>query len=153
MSQHFFSTNGYGFSFNALTVVNGYHWTDAGFKSLIKKAPKLFAKAQGYLDGIGVSFETAEESDFENYENDNGYTGVEMMFCEAISEIEDIEFSYQNAEDATYCMVLPIYPWNEVSEKEKNLTQEQLDSIYANYTEMVYGKPVTGDYVTAEYYC
>lgn len=58
---------------------------------------------------------------------------VSMVLSNVINELEDINITYTtNFDNESFCVFSPMYPWN-LNEREKNLTYEALEDIFAKY--------------------
>lgn len=110
---------------------------------LIQTTPDLYAKVRKFIDEEcnGQIMETYDilTTYVENYGVSN-YGGIADILSEVINEVEHIEFSVaKDADDNLYLILPPTYPWEqrELSEQEKNLTEEETAKILSKYIRVI----------------
>lgn len=110
---------------------------------LIQTAPKLYENVKKYID------EECDGQITETYDILTSYvekygelycSGLAGILYEVILEVEGIELLQCTDYDGNaYLIYPPIYPWvlKEMSDKEKNLTEDCLKELYLKYLHIV----------------
>ena len=123
---------------------------------LIQLAPGLYERVKKYIDVFcdGQITETYDilESYVENC-GKNKYGGLAEIMYEVIIEVEGIELYVSfDFNGAAYLIYPPIYPWQlkNMSDKEKNLTEEALCELYAKYLHIITDEDLVVEYKSVE---
>ena len=123
---------------------------------LIQLAPGLYERVKKYIDVFcdGQITETYDilESYVENC-GKNKYGGLAEIMYEVIKEVEGIELYVSiDFNGAAYLIYPPIYPWQlkNMSDKEKNLTEEALCELYAKYLHKITDEDLVVEYKSVE---
>lgn len=147
---------GYGINVSKLThEIDGAHLLE-----LIKTAPKLFARMKkDFEEEFTISLEDTSEEDYSyailtewvhGYEN-YCYGGLAAIMQEVIEEIEGIELSVEMDFDGDdYLVYTAKYPWDELNEKEKELTEDSLKALIEKYLSIATPESLYPEYLTIE---
>lgn len=127
MSYHTWTTNGYGI------CVDDIETTAKKLLELAAMKPEVLKDVREYLsEYLDKEYDDEDLTidDFDDLEGDYCERGVAYLLFRVIDEI-DITYAddYDGVQYILYC---PSYPWC-MSEKEKNLTKEDVDSIFNKY--------------------
>lgn len=116
-------------------------------KNLLKLAPEYHKSVQNWLKDQGI--EKADVDDI--LESDQEYRlGLATVLRNVILEAENIRFTAcDDYNSETYLVYEPSYPWD-VSEEERNLTEETLCQILAKYISILTDKVFEVDYCSVE---
>jgi hypothetical protein len=124
--------------------------------NLVKTAPKLYADIKVYFKTIGKKLETVEDI-LDTYVEDctdQGFGGLATILKEIICENEGLYLCACNDyNNMWYLLYLPQYPWyyqNAATEKERELTEEELKRIINKYLKFVTDKEIVFDYQEVE---
>ena len=119
---------------------------------LIQLAPNLYEKVKEYIDTYYDGQITKTYDILESYVEDcgeNNYGGLAEIMYEVIKEVEGIElYVCTDFDDAAYLIYPLIYPWQlkNMSDKENNLTEEDLCKLYAKYLHVVTDENLVVEY-------
>ena len=123
---------------------------------LIQLAPNLYERVKEYIDTYCDGQITETYDILESYVEEcgeNNYGGLAEIMYEVIKEVEGIELYVCTDFDGTaYLIYPPIYPWQlkNMSDKEKNLTEETLCELYAKYLHVVTDEDLVVEYKSVE---
>lgn len=80
-----------------------------------------------------------------------GESGLTYYLKRIIEELEGIEIVWADDYDCTnYLLLTPHYPWSNISEKEKNMTEDDATEMFTKYVHIFTDEPVTVDYYNVE---
>lgn len=129
MSYHTWSIDGYGFSVARIET------TATKVRELLSYAPKFNNKIREDLMERGIT--NPKLGDYLSYD-EVWCSGLAYIIQETISEAEDIQLDIaSNFDDEWYVLFCPSYPWSNISNKEKCLTQESLTKIFSKYIKIL----------------
>ena len=129
MSYHTWSVDGYGICTSEIVT------TIERIEELLKHAP-IFSKKL-HDDFLEWEIDEPNIYDYLGYDCDY-YTGIAFIMKEVIKEAEDIQLdTAENFDGDWYLLLCPWYPWTPVTEREKNLTIEELDCVFKKYIHIV----------------
>ena len=134
MSFTTWDVNGYGINEDDAKLVYGEEET----RNFLKTAPITKAKVEKDMTNEGIAC-------FADYETDDGKCGIDAIVVMAISEKEGISLEYHCAENGNFILFPPYYPWQSRLDKDAQMTEEKLDTIFKKY----FG--TEGRYVSAQY--
>ena len=123
---------------------------------LIQLAPNLYERVKEYIDTYCDGQITETYDILESYVEEcgeNNYGGLAEIMYEVIKEVEEIElYVCTDFDGAAYLIYPPIYPWQlkNMSDKEKNLTEETLCELYAKYLHVVTDEDLVVEYKSVE---
>lgn len=123
---------------------------------LIQLAPNLYERVKEYIDTYCDGQITETYDILESYVEEcgeNNYGGLAEIMYEVIKEVEGIElYVCTDFDGAAYLIYPPIYPWQlkNMSDKEKNLTEETLCELYAKYLHVVTDEDLVVEYKSVE---
>lgn len=169
MSRNYYTVNGYGLSVDKLNI------SLPVLVKLLDAAPDTKANALDFLaDGLapGIpapktiegllsskpkgSKEYDDENSviidsFDNYEDDSGFHGIHCLITEMINEAENILLeAVTSGEGEQYILLTPAYPWNGISDREKSLSEKEMQDIFNKYLGVFSDKPLDIGYFEVE---
>lgn len=141
--MNMWSVNGYGICTDSIET------TTEKMNTLLRTAPLFEFYLKGELAEKGV--ETPELDDYLDFEIKDFDSGYSAILREVIKEAEDIELCVVNdCNGNDWLLFCPIYPWNNATDAEKNLTEEKMEDIFRKYVSILTDLPIEVDYVSAE---
>lgn len=158
MSYHSWTVNGYGFEVSDIADI-----TLEKMRKVCENAPetqkamlKEIRECFG-MEGIpdkDLVLDRTEVDDFFFYLEPSDpcvLTNFALYLRNAINEAEDVETmiatGYSGGE---YLLLGPYYSWSKVSEKEKNLTQDDAESMFRKYLDILTDEDIVIDYFSVE---
>lgn len=142
MSYHTWSVDGYGICTSEIET------TVDRIEELLKHAPVFFKKLHD--DFIEMEIDEPNIEDYLEYDCDY-YSGIAFILKEVIKEAEDIELdTAENFDGDWYLLLCPWYPWSNVTEREKNLTIEELDCVLKKYIRVLTDDELIVEYQSVE---
>ena len=142
MSYHTYSVDGYGICTSAIET------TLDKVKELLTYAPKFEKEIEEYFKEWDIDDPTLD--DYLEYDQDY-FSDIAEILRGVIKEAEDVELTYADDFDGIgYLLLCPWYPWSHVTEREKNLTIEEVDNIFRKYVNILTNKPITIEYQSVE---
>lgn len=143
MSFETWHTYGYGVKLSKLKSIS----IDKVLE-LIKTAPKLSKKFEDWR--VQCKIETPTLEDIEEFDDNYGL-GLATILRDVISEAEGINLTacdeYWGA--ATYLLYEQTYPWY-MTNKEKTLTEVDIQSLFVKYLSKITDETITIDYYNPE---
>lgn len=144
MSYDVWHTYGYGI------CVDDIETTPEKLLKLASMKPAVLKDIRDYLNDIyedGYEDTELTMDDFDGLEGDYCERGVAYVLYQVIDEI-DVIFA-DGYDGVPYILYSPSYPWR-MTEKEINLTQEDVDNIFRKYVSVLTDKPIVIDYHCVE---
>ena len=119
----------------------------ARLEGMLKHAPDLEQEIHNWLKESSISEPTW--ADYMEFDQDFRL-GLATILQYVIKEAEGICLTAcDNFDGNAYLLYQPDYPWN-MSEKERNLTEQDIASLFQHYVGMLTDKPVDVDYQEVE---
>lgn len=145
MSYRTWTTYGFGF------CVDDIDTTPEKLLKLAAMNPNVLKDVREYLDDIFDEEEYKDEEltieDFDELEGDYCERGVAYILYQVIDEIDIIFADDYNG--TPYILYCPSYPWH-MGEKEKSLTQEDVEKIFEKYIKILTDQSINIDYQSVE---
>ena len=144
MSYHTWSTYGYGI------CVDDIETTAEKLLKLAAMKPKVLECVREYLNNCfdgDYKDEDLTIDDFNDLEGEYCERGVTYVLYQVIDEI-DVVFA-DNYDGVPYILYCPSFPWN-LKEEEKNLTMEDVKSIFNKYISVLTDKHIIFDCYSVE---
>lgn len=144
MSYRTWNTYGYGICVDDIKTTAEKLLKLASIKEDVSK------EVREYLDEIypnGYKDEDLTLEDFEELEGDYCERGVSFVLYQVIDEIiVDFVDDYYGT---PYILYTPTYPWR-MTEKERNLTEEDVANVFRKYVGVLTDEPIEIDYYDVE---
>jgi hypothetical protein len=119
----------------------------ARLETMLKLTPELEQKIHNWLKESSINEPTW--ADYMEFDQDFGL-GLATILQDVIRESEGICLTACNNYDGkAYLLYQPDYPWN-MLERERNLTEQDIVSLFQRYVGMLTDKPVNVDYQEVE---
>ncbi len=129
MSYQTWHTYGYGFSTDDLMPD-----TVEKMEALLEKAPEYSKQIHEWFDDCEITEPTVD--DYLEFDEDY-HLGLATTLKEVITEATGIDLvSCDDFDGVKYLLYVPLYPW-QMSEKDKLLTQEELDAVFTEFVAIV----------------
>lgn len=88
--------------------------------------------------------------DIDEYEDDHCICGLGAIMKAVIKECENVELLVCDDYNCCHYLIFSVgYPWY-MSEKEKNMTEEDVANIFSKYVNVLTDKPIDIDYQSVE---
>lgn len=135
--------NGYGVKISDIPITAD---TVARIEELLFMAPLTKSKIHKHFTEAGIT--GPELEDYFEYGSET--LGLAILLKEVIEEIEHIPLgACDDFGCESYLLYCPSYPW-EITEYEKGLTEEGLNSMFAKYINMLTNENLDINYYTVE---
>lgn len=142
MSYSTWITYGYGI------VVDKIETTPEKLEALLALAPGYKEKVYDWFKEIGVTKPTLE--DYIDFGDQDNYLGLAIILREVIAEAEGIILAAcDDCNSTIYLLFARAYPWW-LKEKEKNLTEEDIQALFGKYVRILTDTPIEVDYEAVE---
>lgn len=85
-------------------------------------------------------FDNIDVDSFLDERHDDAYEGYGIGYYlkDVIKRNEDIElYACEDFDSNHYLLFTPAYPWSDISEKQRNITKEEIDAIFRKYVNIV----------------
>ena len=145
MSYNIWSVNGFGICTDDIC-------TDRDrLLSFINQAPVFEKDFKEWIDGFAEDPDDITLEEMEEYEDEYGYTGIAPIMSAVIYELERIDLTViTDVCGDTFLLLEPTYPWTNLSDEERNLTEVSLSDIFAKYCRMLTDAEIKPGYERAE---
>ena len=138
MASQDYEIRGYGIQFDSKC---GTDTTVHRIQQLLEFAPNINSKVNQWLSELGITAETVTVDDYSEFDQDF-YNGIPALIAKVIQEAEDIYVEAADDDNGfLYLYLCACMPWA-YSEKERNLTNEDLDNIFRKYWNILYPQKV-----------
>lgn len=146
MSYHTWTTYGYGF------CVDDIDTTPEKLLKLAAMNPNVLKAVREYLNDIfnGKKYKDEELTleDFDDLEGDYGERGITYILLHIIRN-ELGAFYADDYNGTMYILYGPHYPWS-MPHKEKNLSEEDVNNLFAKYINVLTDQDIEIDYQSVE---
>lgn len=144
MSYHYWTVDGYGICTDDIR-------TDRDrLLNFIKQAP-IFE--EDFTEWIGDFAEDPNDftlEEMEEYVDESGNMGIAPIMYAVIYELEKIDLTIvTDMCGITYLLLEPAYPWSNLSDEERNLTEASLSDIFVKYCKMLTDAEIKPGYESA----
>ena len=120
--------------------------TPERIEKLLALAPEFSEHVHNVLIDWEITEATVEDYEEVAQEHDNGYYGLASLLKLVMQEAEGLEFaSCDNYNCYNFVLYCPCFPW-QVTEKEKDLTEEKLRLIFAKYVNILTDQEIEFEY-------
>lgn len=134
MASQDFEIRGYGIQFDRKC---GCDTTVERIRSMLALAPAVQQEVDSWFKAINLAPEDVLVEDYADFDQDN-YCGIPALIAKVIREVEDIYIESDSDDDGiVYLFLCACMPW-EFSDKEQNLTEDELCEIFRKYWNMLY---------------
>lgn len=135
MSMQEYEMRGYGIGFRGNDSIET---TVEKIEEMLKLAPVLNGEIKEWFLEIGVEEPTVE--DYSDFEQDK-YCGIPAIIAMAMNEKYEAEFvEYDADDDGTVYIYIPcLLPW-QMTNFEKNLTEEKASDLFREFYNILYNK-------------
>lgn len=142
MSYYSWHNYGYGIQVDDIKINSVEN-----LKKLIALAPKYEKQINEWFADCNITNPTID--DYFDFDQDYNL-GLATLLGKVIWEAEEIGFVYCDDYDGnTFLIFAPRYPWN-ITEKEKNLTEKDVENIIRKYVNILTDQEITIDYQAVE---
>lgn len=118
---------------------------------VIHQAPKFEKIYQKWLEETETEDNKNSFEAMLDFEDENCYSGLGAILNQVILEVEDIQTCLcDDFNGYQYIVLTPAYPWQKISDTERELTPKALDTIFNKYSVMLCGEEVHADYQAVE---
>lgn len=138
MAHCHWCTCGYG------VCVEELDFTVDRLEKLVSKAPEFKKELDEYFEDCGIT----KPNIYDYFAYDEYSRGqIAFILQRVIEEAEGIELCYADDRNCDrYLYLCPTYPWEEVSDKMKNLTLDEVKEVMQKYISILSDKELEYDY-------
>ena len=148
MASQAYEIRGYGIQFDSECGMDTYV---ERVQNLLEYAPKYRAIIEDTFRERGLVGDDIYLEDYEGFEMDD-YCGIPSVLAKVIREAEGIYMEAASDDNGiVYLFLCACMPWQN-NERERNLTQEELNAILRKYWHILYDKDVNIDSVSIHQY-